>query len=78
MLVAEPNARARRGRGAEDHEWGSRLSLSTGVVTDNLSQMAGQVITGIGFLGGGIIFVRRESAPRASRQRASGWSPPSG
>lgn len=46
--------------------------VAQGVVTVNPSQMAGQVITGIGFLGGGIIFVRRESA-RGIITAASIW-----
>jgi putative Mg2+ transporter-C (MgtC) family protein len=36
--------------------------LEPGRVVNNPGQLAGQIITGIGFLGGGIIFVRRESA----------------
>ncbi len=46
--------------------------VAEGIVTVNPSQMAGQIITGIGFLGGGIIFVRRESA-RGIITAASIW-----
>lgn len=46
--------------------------LEPGRVVLNPGQMAGQVITGIGFLGGGIIFVRRESA-RGVITAASIW-----
>ena len=43
-------------------KYGFNDILDPGRVVLNPGQMAGQVITGIGFLGGGIIFVRRESA----------------
>lgn len=46
--------------------------IDPGRVVLNPGQMAGQVITGIGFLGGGIIFVRRESA-RGIITAASIW-----
>jgi putative Mg2+ transporter-C (MgtC) family protein len=46
--------------------------LVPGRVVLNPGQLAGQIITGIGFLGGGIIFVRRESA-RGIITAASIW-----
>src|ERR1700734_3295504 len=35
--------------------------LSTGQVVLDPSRIAGQIVTGIGFIGGGLIFVRRDS-----------------
>ena len=53
-------------------KYGFNDILDPGRVVSNPGQMAGQVITGIGFLGGGIIFVRRESA-RGVITAASIW-----
>jgi len=53
-------------------KYGFNDILEPGRVVLNPGQMAGQVITGIGFLGGGIIFVRRESA-RGIITAASIW-----
>lgn len=43
-------------------KYGFNDVLQPGLVVNNPGQLAGQIITGIGFLGGGIIFVRRDSA----------------
>ena len=49
-------------------KYGFNDILDPGPVALNPGEMAGQVITGIGFLGGGIIFVRRER-PRHHHRR---------
>lgn len=53
-------------------KYGFNDILEPGQVVLNPGQMAGQVITGIGFLGAGIIFVRRDSA-RGIITAASIW-----
>ena len=53
-------------------KYGFNDILQPGRVVSNPGQMAGQVITGIGFLGAGIIFVRRDSA-RGIITAASIW-----
>jgi putative Mg2+ transporter-C (MgtC) family protein len=53
-------------------KYGFNDILEPGRVVSNPGQMAGQVITGIGFLGAGIIFVRRDSA-RGIITAASIW-----
>ncbi|MFF3875623.1 MgtC/SapB family protein [Streptomyces sp. NPDC001978] len=53
-------------------KYGFNDILSPGTVILNPGQLAGQIVTGVGFLGAGVIFVRRESA-RGIITAASIW-----
>lgn len=56
-------------------KYGFNDILEPGQVVLNPGQMAGQVSTGIGFLGGGILRAPRERPRHHHRRKASGWSP---